>query len=73
MSTSTVAPPDSADPSGTARRERGQLFADLTFLREQLVELPANAALPRRSIEARVRTVEADLARLPTDDSAPAP
>lgn len=54
-----------------SQENRNQLLAEQKFLREQLEKLPDSAHLTRMSNEARLRSVEADLAALPTDELLP--
>jgi hypothetical protein len=52
--------------------DRLHLLAEQTFLRRDLSETPESARLTRMSIEARLRKVEAELAKIPVDERAPA-
>lgn len=52
--------------------DRQHLLAEQNFLREQLVGLPPSARLTRMSTEARLRTIEMQLAEIPVDEREPA-
>lgn len=51
---------------------RQHLLAEQNFLREQLVGLPPSARLTRMSTEARLRTIDTQLAEMPVDEREPA-
>lgn len=52
--------------------DRQHLLAEQNFLREQLTGLPASARLTRMSTEARLRSIEMQLAEMPVNEREPA-
>ena len=48
--------------------DRQHLLAEQNFLREQLEDIPASARLTRMSTQARLRSIEAQLAEIPVED-----
>ena len=52
--------------------DRQHLLAEQNFLRAQLARLPATARLTRMGAEARMRSIDSDLALLPTNGRQPA-
>jgi len=50
--------------------DRQHLLAEQNFLREQLESMPASARLTRMSTQARLQSIEAQLAEMPINDCA---
>jgi hypothetical protein len=53
------------------QQDRLFLLAEQNFLREQLAALPSSAKLTRMSDEARLKTIEAQLAQYPINEHEP--